>query len=122
MFSFDLREMYFVMILISAMSKPVKIIANKVKVTITEDLRHEGIARELVNRIQNIRKSSGFEITDKIKITLSKNPHTDDAVKEYKDYICKQVLANSLELAEQVENAIVLDLDDMTLQVNVTKE
>ena len=51
-------------------------------VTVTEELRREGIARELVNRIQNIRKSSGLEITDKIKITLSKNPQTDDAVNE----------------------------------------
>ena len=57
-------------------------------VTVTEELRREGIARELVNRIQNIRKSSGLEITDKIKITLSKNQQTDDAVNEYKDYIC----------------------------------
>ena len=61
-------------------------------VTVTEELRREGIARELVNRIQNIRKSSGLEITDKIKITLSKNQQTDDAVNEYKDYICNQVL------------------------------
>ena len=53
-------------------------------VTVTEELRREGIARELVNRIQNIRKSSGLEITDKIKITLSKNQQTDDAVNEYK--------------------------------------
>ena len=54
-------------------------------VTVTEELRREGVARELVNRIQNIRKSSGLEITDKIKITLSKNQQTDDAVNEYKD-------------------------------------
>ena len=52
------------------------------EVTITEELRREGIARELVNRIQNIRKSSGFEITDKINITLSRNSNTDDAVNE----------------------------------------
>ncbi len=50
------------------------------EVTVTDELRREGIARELVNRIQNIRKSSGFEITDKLKLTLSKNPQTDDAV------------------------------------------
>ena len=65
------------------------------EVTVTEELRREGVARELVNRIQNIRKSSGFEITDKINITLSKNTQTDDAVNEYKDYICNQVLATS---------------------------
>ena len=53
------------------------------EVTVTEELRREGIARELVNRIQNIRKSSGFEITDKIAIVLSKNPNTDEAVNRY---------------------------------------
>ncbi len=91
------------------------------EVTITEDLRREGIARELVNRIQNIRKSSGFEITDKIKIILSKNPQTDDAVNEYKAYICKQVLANSLELADEVDGT-ALDFDDFTLQIQVIKD
>lgn len=92
------------------------------EVTVTEELRREGVARELVNRIQNIRKSSGFEITDKIEITLSKNPQTDDAVKEYNTYICNQVLANSLVLAETVENGVELSFDDFSLFVNVTKE
>ena len=82
------------------------------EVTVTEELRREGIARELVNRIQNIRKSSGFEITDKIKITLSKNPQTDDAVNEYNDYIRNQVLGTSLTLADNVENGTELNFDD----------
>ncbi len=92
------------------------------EVTVTKALRCEGIARELVNRIQNIRKASGFEITDKIKITISKNPQTDDAVNEYKDYICNQVLGNSLTLADTVADGKELELDDCTLQVNVVKE
>ena len=91
------------------------------EVTITEELRREGIARELVNRIQNIRKSSGFEITDKIKITLSKNPQTDDAVNEYNTYICNQVLANSLTLADEVADGTELNFDDFSLYVKVTK-
>ena len=91
------------------------------EVTVTEELRREGIARELVNRIQNIRKSSGFEITDKINITLSKNKQTDDAVNEYKDYICNQVLATSLTLVGQVEDGTALELDDCTLQIRVAK-
>ena len=91
------------------------------EVTVTEELRREGVARELVNRIQNIRKSSGFEITDKINITLSKNKQTDDAVNEYKDYICNQVLATSLTLADQVEDSTALELDDCTLQIRVAK-
>ena len=92
------------------------------EVTVTEELRCEGIARELVNRIQNIRKSSGFEITDKIKITLSKNPQTDDAVNEYNDYIRNQVLGTSLTLADNVENGTELNFDDFSLYVSVVKE
>lgn len=91
-------------------------------VTVTEELRREGIARELVNRIQNIRKSSGLEITDKIKITLSKNPQTDDAVNEYKEYICNQVLGTSLMLTDEVENGTELNFDDFSLYVSVVKE
>ena len=91
------------------------------EVTITEELRREGIARELVNRIQNIRKSSDFEITDKIKITLSKNPQTDDAVTEYKDYICNQVLGTSLTLVDKVENSTELNFDDFSLYASVVK-
>ena len=90
-------------------------------VTVTEELRREGIARELVNRIQNIRKSSGLEITDKIKIVLSKNPQTDDAVNEYKDYICNQVLGTSLMLADEIENGTELNFDDFCLYVNIVK-
>ena len=91
-------------------------------VTVTEELRREGVARELVNRIQNIRKSSGLEITDKIKITLSKNPQTDDAVNEYKDYICNQVLGTSLKLIDNVEGGTELEFDDFRLYVSVVKE
>lgn len=92
------------------------------EVTITEALRREGIARELVNRIQNIRKSSGFEITDKIKITLSKNSQTDDAVNEYNSYICNQVLGTDLKLADEIKDGTELNFDDFSLFINVTKE
>ena len=92
------------------------------EVTVTDELRREGIARELVNRIQNIRKSSGFEITDKIKLTLSKNPQTDDAVNEYNTYICNQVLGTSLTLADEVKDGTELNFDDFSLFVNVVKE
>ena len=91
------------------------------EVTITEGLRQEGIARELVNRIQNLRKSSGLEITDKIDIVLSKNEHSDAAVETFRDYICNQVLGNSLTLADHVEDATELDLDEFKLQINISK-
>ena len=91
------------------------------EVTVTEELRREGVARELVNRIQNIRKSSGFEITDKIAVALSKNPNTDDAVNEYNTYICNQVLADSLELVDEVPDGTELSFDDYSLMIKVTK-
>ena len=91
------------------------------EVTITEELKREGIARELVNRIQNIRKSSGFEITDKITIVLSRNSNSDDAVNEYNTYICNQVLATSLVLADEVTDGTELNFDDFNLYIKVNK-
>ena len=70
----------------------------------------------------NIGNSSGFEITDKINIVLSKNPDTDGAVNEYNTYICNQVLANSLELVDEVKNGTELNFDDFSLYVSVVKE
>ena len=91
------------------------------EVTVTEELKREGIVRELVNRIQNIRKSSGFEITDKITIVLSRNSNSDDAVNEYNTYICNQVLATSLVLADEVTDGTELNFDDFNLYIKVNK-
>ena len=88
---------------------------------VTDELRREGIARELVSKIQNIRKSSGFEITDKINVVISKNECTDDAITEYNAYICNQVLANSLQIVDEVADATTLEFDGFTLDVNVVK-
>jgi len=89
-------------------------------VTITDDLRKEGIARELVNRIQNIRKSSGFEITDRINIKISDQEQIRDTISEYKDYIASQVLADKVELSDTVTGQNV-DMDDYILQISVEK-
>ena len=89
-------------------------------VTITEDLRKEGIARELVNRIQNIRKSSGFDITDRINIKISDLEQVRATVSEYREYIASQVLADSIQLG-YVENGQEIDMDDYILQVSVDK-
>ncbi len=91
-------------------------------VTITDDLRKEGIARELVNRIQNIRKNSGYEITDKITIELSRHTATDEAVAEYKDYICNQVLAVELSLVDNVVDGTELDFEDFVLLIKINKK
>ena len=88
---------------------------------VTDALRREGIARELVSKIQNIRKGSGFEITDKINVVISKNDNTNDAINEFNSYICNQVLANSLQIADEVANATTLEFDGFTLEVSVVK-
>ena len=91
-------------------------------ITITDDLRKEGIARELVNRIQNVRKSKDFNITDRIVVKITPDDHVNDAVAQFKDYIAKQVLAVAIELAP-VEGAdvIALDMDDYELKITVDK-
>ena len=91
-------------------------------ITVTEELKQEGIARELVNRIQNMRKSGGLEITDKICVTIEKCDETDKAVEVYGEYIAKQVLANSITVAETMpENATDMDFDGFVLKIAITK-
>ena len=89
-------------------------------VTVTDALRREGIARELVSKIQNIRKSSGFEIVDRIAVTLSSNENSDAAIEEHKAYICNQVLADSLTVGE-VNDGAALEFDGFTLLAKVEK-
>ena len=91
-------------------------------VTVTPELRREGIAREIVNRVQNIRKQSGFEVTDRIKLTFAPCEATDDALLEYGDYIARQVLATTLQItsvAEGEEGVSVLDIDGVNLPVKI---
>ncbi len=90
-------------------------------IEVSEELLQEGIARELVNRIQNIRKQSGFDITDKINIEIEKNEYINAAVANFSDYIGSQVLANSLTLVDSVTEATGLDFEDFIVRVNVKK-
>lgn len=91
-------------------------------ITITPELKHEGIARELINRIQNIRKASNYEITDKVNVVLQKTPLVDDVLSQYSEYIATQVLAAAISTTEVLpSNAQELDLDDMKIAVSVTK-
>ena len=89
------------------------------EVEITDDLRKEGMARELINRIQNLRKESGLEITDRIHVAVAPNAQTDAAVAEYRDYIMGQVLADKLVIADN--NGAEVDFDDFKLNVQVSK-
>ena len=91
-------------------------------ITITDDLRKEGIARELVNRIQNVRKSKDFNITDRIVVKITPDEHVNDAVAQFKDYIAKQVLAVAIELTPvEGTDVIALDMDDYELKITVDK-
>jgi isoleucyl-tRNA synthetase len=90
-------------------------------ITVTDDLRKEGLARELVNRIQNLRKNNGFEITDKIRIKISSSNETDEAVRDYAGYIKKQVLAESLETVDEQIDGVELDFDEFKLYIKIEK-
>ena len=90
-------------------------------VTLTDELRNEGLARELINRIQNIRKDSGFEITDRINITLSENEQLHVATDSFNNYICTQVLANSIKYVSNVDGGSELDLGEIKVQAKIEK-
>src|SRR5574344_1844851 len=89
------------------------------EVELTDELRREGMARELINRIQNLRKENGLEITDRIKVTLSEHDQSNAAVESFKDYICGQVLADSITIA--ANDGEEVEFDDFKLNIKVTK-
>ncbi|SHI82606.1 isoleucine--tRNA ligase [Flavobacterium haoranii] len=90
-------------------------------ITISEELRNEGIARELVNRIQNIRKDSGFEVTDKIKVQLESEPTIEIAVKANEDYIKSETLTNELVFVQELKNGTEIEFDDLKTVVLISK-
>jgi isoleucyl-tRNA synthetase len=91
-------------------------------INVTEELKQEGIARDFVNRIQNLRKDSGFEVTDKIKIqVLNTGDEQMAALGQFKAYINQEVQALSLDFVENLDNATALDMDGFELHVKVEK-
>ncbi|MDQ3394704.1 MAG: isoleucine--tRNA ligase, partial [Bacteroidota bacterium] len=89
-------------------------------INITEALKQEGIARDLVNRVQNMRKDMGLEVQDKISVVIEKNdPIINLAIENNRDYICIETQALILDLVENVDNGIALEMDDFTLKVKV---
>ena len=90
-------------------------------ITVTDELRREGLARELVNRLQNLRKSSGLEITDHICITLAPTKEMDGVLEAYGDYICRQVLADAIATTECSADMTELEFDDFRLPVKIEK-
>jgi isoleucyl-tRNA synthetase len=93
-------------------------------VTITEDLRQEGLARELINRIQNMRKDSGFEVTDKITVDIQKHQALNDSVSNFGNYISSQTLAKSINLVDKIDmkKAKLIELDEsISTYIKVSK-
>jgi isoleucyl-tRNA synthetase len=90
-------------------------------ITITEDLRKEGIARELVNRIQNLRKDSGFEVTDKIKVQLEKNGNLEEAITANLDYVQSETLTKLLFFEDKIENGTEIEFDDIKTKIIISK-
>ena len=90
------------------------------EVELTDELRREGMARELINRIQNIRKETGLEITDHINVVIAPNDQTDAAIQSFGEYIKTQVLANAITIADN--NGISTEFDDFNINILVTKE
>ena len=86
-----------------------------------EELRKEGIARELVNRIQNIRKDSGFEVTDKIKVQLLKNDSIEQAVLANESYIKSETLTNELIFVSEIKNGTEIEFDELKTIILISK-
>ncbi len=89
------------------------------EVELTDELRREGMARELINRIQNLRKDAGLEITDRISVVVEPNEETDAAIASFNDYICAQVLADEIKIAPN--DGAEVEFDEFNLNIQITK-
>ena len=89
------------------------------EVELTDELRNEGVARELINRIQNLRKESGLEITDHISVVITRLEAIDKSMGDFADYVKEQVLADSIELGDN--DGVELDIDEMKLNIKIEK-
>ena len=88
---------------------------------ITDTLKLEGVARELVNKIQNLRKDKDFEVTDKIRVEIAEHPYTNEATKAYNEYICGEILADSLEIVAQLSTQDTVDIDSNEIKILLSK-
>lgn len=91
-------------------------------ITVTPELINEGNARELVNRIQKIRKDNGYELTDRIEVKIETNDSLAISIEDYKAYICAEILADQLELIPELSDGIEIEVNDISLKVFVTKK
>ena len=104
------------------------IVANKnlltvaLDITVTPDLANEGNARELVNRIQKIRKDNGYDLTDRISVKIQDASPLKDSVTQFNAYICAEILADAIELVPEIADGIEIEVNDVPLTVFVTKK
>jgi isoleucyl-tRNA synthetase len=104
------------------------IVANKgnltvaLDTTVTPDLLEEGNAREIVNRIQKIRKDNGYELTDRIVVQLTRQKELGASVNKYNAYICAEILADKLEFVPEISDGTEIEVNDIPLKVFVTKK
>ncbi len=91
-------------------------------ITITEDLKQEGDARELVNRIQNIRKENGFELTDRIFVKLLESDGFKQSIIKFNDYICREILADNIEWVSTLPDGVEIEINETLLKLAVTKK
>jgi isoleucyl-tRNA synthetase len=103
------------------------IVANKnlltvaLDITVTPELAHEGSARELINRIQKIRKDNGYDLTDRISVKIADGSALKESITQYNNYICAEILADKIELVPEIVNGIEIEVNDVPLKVFVTK-
>lgn len=102
-------------------------VANEGKITvaldieISEVLKNEGVARELISKLQSIRKEIGLEVMDKIHVQIVENVYTDIAILNYNSYICTEILAETLEIVESVDEGVNVEIDEIKIIVKIKK-
>jgi isoleucyl-tRNA synthetase len=91
-------------------------------ISLSEALLKEGNARELINRVQNIRKEANFELTDKILLQIVDNTHMKDAVNEFSEYICREILATQIDWVSSLDEGVDIDINDQKLRILVRQK
>ena len=90
-------------------------------ISMTEDLLDEGVARELINKVQNYRKDQNFNVTDRIKISYAPESNMDRVIKKFGSFISTEVLANEIETSASMEKPLELELNEINTQIEISK-
>ena len=88
---------------------------------LTPELKNEGIAREFVNKVQNLRKEKDFQVTDKIIVTIDNHPYIKDAIESHNEYICGEILAEAIITKDDMDTSDEVDVDSHLIQIKLTK-